>query len=169
MAKKRKSRKKPANNNSMLTLIAIVAVLAIVSVTTAYFILNDDGEIDPVETIDVIEIKTDDKTEITKEQISIITPIDGTWVSNYDGAMLSISGTTFTLELPSVDASGTAKGSITVQSTLVIFLNKTGNKTCIGKEGHYKYSFENNELILTKIKDPCENRSERMTESWFKL
>ena len=169
MAKKRKSRKKPLDNNSMLMLIAIVAILAILSIVTAYYILdNDDKQIDAIETVTKI-IQTDDNTQKTEEQGTIKTAIEGTWVSNYDGAMLTISGTTFSIELPSVDASGNVKGSIAVENTIVTFSNTTGTKTCIGKEGHYNYSFEGDELMLNKIKDPCDRRSERMTESWFRL
>ncbi len=167
MTKKRKSRKKPSANNSMLMLIAIVAILAIVSVVVAYFVLDNDNN-ETIETITEI-IQTDDNSLRTEEQKTIKTPIEGTWVSNYDGAMLTISGTTFSLELPSVDASGNVKGSIAVENTIVTFSNTTGTKTCIGKEGHYNYSFEDDELMLNKIKDPCDRRSERMTESWFRL
>ena len=168
MAKKRKSRKKTSGNNSMLMLIGIVAVLAILSVVAAYFILNNNEQIETIETVTEI-VKTDSNSQETVKPVETKTPIEGTWVSNYDGAMLTISGLTFTIELPSVDAGGNVKGNIAVEKTIVIFTNINGIKNCIGNEGHYNYSFENDELILTKIKDNCESRSERMTESWFRL
>ena len=168
MATKRKSKRKSSSNNSMVMLVAIVIILAIISIVTAYFILNNDEQIEAIETITEI-VKTDDNSLKTEKQTVVKTPIEGTWVSNYDGAMLTISGTTFAIELPSVDASGKVKGNISVEKTIVTFTNTTGLKACIGKKGHYNYSFENDELILTLIKDPCESRLERMTETWFRL
>ena len=169
MAKKRINRKKPNSNNSTITLVIIIIILAIISVVTAYFMLDEEDK--PSQ--DLIEnltktSNTDVNTENTIEN-KVTTPIDGTWVSNYDGAMLTISGTTFSIEMPSVDASSKDKGSIAVQETIVSFTNTSGNKACIGKEGHYNFSFIDDELMLNKIKDPCDSRAQRMSETWFKL
>lgn len=173
MAKKRRSRKKTKSENSFITLVIIIVLLAIVSVVTAYFILGDDEKQIP----DLIENEagTQNKSDVETHNNDAInesktkTDIDGTWVSNYDGAMLTITGNTFSLEMPSVDASSKVNGSLAVEKTIVSFTNTSGNKACIGKEGHYNYSFIDGELMLNKIKDPCDRRSERMTETWFRL
>lgn len=168
MAKTRKSRKKPSGNNSMVMLIAIVAILAILSIVAAYFILDNDEQLEAIESVTEI-VKTDNNTQETDNKTEEKTAIEGTWVSNYDGAMLTISGLSFTIELPSVDAGGKVKGNIAVEKTMVTFTNTTGPKACIGKKGQYNYSFYKDELKLTLIKDPCESRSERMNETWFRL
>lgn len=168
MAKKRKSRKKPNRNNTTITLVMIIILLATISVVTAYFMLDDEDK--PSQ--DLIENLTQTTTTEVNEkntESKITTPIDGTWVSNYDGAMLTISGNTFSIEMPSVDASSKVKGSLAVEETIVSFSNTSGNKACIGKEGHYNFSFIDGELMLNKIKDPCESRAQRMSETWFKL
>lgn len=173
MAKRRKSRKKNINNNSLVTLIIIIVLLGIISVVTAYFMLDEDQKDIPQLIENVIgssdtNIETPIETQPIEEKV-ITSPIDGTWVSNYDGAMLTISNGSFSIEMPSVDASSKVKGSLAVENTIVTFINATGNKSCIGKEGHYNYSFKDGELMLNMIKDQCENRSERMNETWFKL
>lgn len=172
MAKKRRSRKKPNNNNSIITLIIIIVILAIISVITAYFVLGDDEKQIP----DLFEeiVSPENPGEEIKniesiEEITVKTAIDGTWVSNYDGAMLTISGTTFSIEMPSVDASSKVSGRLAVEKTIVSFSNTSGNEACLGKEGHYNYSFIDGELMLNKIKDPCDSRSQRMIDTWFKL
>jgi hypothetical protein len=173
MAKRRKSRKKTSTNNTLLTLIIIIVLLGIISVVTAYFMLNDENKDIPklienvVGSSDTnIETPADpkpDETEIIK------TPIDGTWVSNYDGAMLTIENGTFSIEMPSVDASSKVKGTLALENSIVTFINKTEGKACKDEEGHYKFTFIDDELKLSKIKDACESRSERMNETWFRL
>ena len=103
------------------------------------------------------------------EPEDIKTTIEGTWVSNYDGAILGINGLTFSLDLPSVDAPKTIKGVISVEQNLVTFNDGSGNSNCRNMEGHYKFRIENDEISFELIKDPCESRKERMTMSWFKL
>lgn len=173
MAKKRRSRKKPKSGNSFITMVIIIVLLVIVSVVTAYFILGDDEKQIPelIENVFSTQDKSSEeiKNNEPKTENTIETAIDGTWVSNYDGAMLTITGNTFSLEMPSVDASSKIKGSLAVEKTIISFTNTSGNKACIGKEGHYNYSFIDGELMLNKIKDPCDSRSQRMTETWFRL
>ena len=173
MAKKQIRRKKAKNNNSLITVFIIIIILAIISVITAYFLVDDKDKFIP----DFIEQVSNSDTEIVatdpeiKENIvqEIKTPIEGTWVSNYDGAMLTITGGTFNVDMPSVDASAEASGTIAVENTIVTFINKTGNKSCQNVEGHYNYSFVGDELKLSLIKDPCEARVRKMAETWFKL
>lgn len=173
MAKRRKSKKKKVNNNNLLTLIIIIIILGIISVVAAYFMLDEEQKnipqlIENITSSTDNDIETPIETKPVEEKI-ITSPIDGTWVSNYDGAMLTISNGSFSIEMPSVDASSKIKGSLAVENTIVTFINVSGNKSCIGIEGHYNYSFKDGELMLNMIKDKCEIRSERMRETWFKL
>ena len=123
---------------------------------------------------DVFLVKPDNSSESVEvakaEAKKPVSVIDGTWVSNYDGAMLTISGSSFTMELPGVDESGKIKGNVAYEENIVTFVYESGSSTCKGTEGHYLYSIDKNgELFFKLIKDVCESRKERMTATWFRL
>lgn len=155
---KRRSRKPAGKNNNFLVFLAIIIVLAIISMVAAYFINGDESR--PTTTSDDIQVikKTDNR----------ITPIEGTWVSNYDGTMLTIEGLTVVFESPSVDESSKISSNISVEENIVTFIDESG--ACKNIEGHYLYSLdENGELFFKLIKDKCPKRQELMTMSWFKI
>ncbi|PLX14155.1 MAG: hypothetical protein C0598_02035 [Marinilabiliales bacterium] len=171
MAKKAKSRKKKSNNNSFGKIAIIVLILAILSVVIAYFVLNKD-DFNFSQTIEKVYDNESDTQTIKKDETKVktaINPLKGTWVSNYDGTMLTINGNNFTLEMPSVDASSKIKGSIIIEKTIATFINDADAADCPKTEGHYSFSFENEELVLSLIKDKCELRIRRMSASWFKI
>lgn len=145
----------------------IVILLAILSVVIAYFVLPfaDDDNMLPSKTETEINDQKEDEPVITIEPI-----YTGTWVSNYDGAMLTIDRYSFTLEMPSVDHQSKIKGEMSVVKNVLTFVYTSGSANCRGKEGHYQYTLEENGDIFFKlIKDNCKSRKERMQMSWFRL
>ena len=164
MAKSTKSKKrnKPGNYKTLIVLFIVLVAIAIASVIISYFITNDQS--------DKLSQETEQSDQLTDdEQKNIKTSLEGTWVSNYDGAILTISGLTFDLDLPSVDESLTVEGTIAVEKNLVTFMNTKGKEVCKDIEGHYQFTFEEDEISFKLIKDDCESRKERMTVSWFSL
>ena len=170
MAKQtRKKRKTTQNNNRIWIFVSIIIVIAILSMLISYFLVDEDKP-------DVFLLPSDNETEVVQTPAEsakpVTTPIDGTWVSNYDGAMLTISGTTFSLEVPGVDEGSKITGSFTfeLESNICTFVNEGGNATCKGNEGHYLYGRDDSgDINFELIKDICESRKERMSASWFKL
>lgn len=154
MAKRsRKTAKAKNGQNKLFIFFAIILVLAIISTIIAFYYQDEYAESGPVE-----------QTQAPAQ----ITSLEGTWVSNYDGKMLTISGLNVALESPSVDESGKISGSISIEDNIVTFMYKSG--ICKNMEGHYLYSInEDGELFFKLIKDSCENRIEIMTMTWFKL
>ena len=152
---KKKSGLRMAKNgqNNLLIFFAIIIVLAIISTIIAFYYYEDEGK------------PTEDQT---KTESVVSTAIDGTWVSNYDGKMLTINGSTYAVESPSVEETTKISGQIVVQDNIVTFNQDSGS--CKGIEGHYLYSInDEGELFFKLIKDSCESRIERMTMTWFKL
>lgn len=148
----RKKNRRTTGSNSLLIFIAIVIVLAIISIVAAYFITDEKDE-------------AKSETEATSENAN---ELNGTWVSNYDGTLLTIKGTDVVFEMPSVDESSKIKGNILLEKNIVTFLPSDG--PCGIEEGHYLYSIdENGELFFKLIKDKCKSREERMSMTWFKL
>ena len=160
MAPKTK-KSKQQNKNGLITIIVVIVVLAAVSIIAGWYFSDKNSE----------KNTTPDKEQTvqteTKKPDAIKTPIEGTWVSNYDGAMLSITGLSFSLDLASVDKSVTIKGTILVKDDLVTFINKNG--ICKDIQGQYRFSLKNNELTFKLVSDECTSRKERMTASWFRL
>lgn len=154
--RKKRSRSSTNKNNNVLIFFAIVLILAIISVVTAYYLSGEDSNSNPT------------KVNETEKAIQPVTPIEGTWVSNYDGTMLTVEGRTVTFESPSVDESNKVTGEITIEENIVSFTDEDGS--CKNLEGHYLYSIdEKGELFFKLIKDSCPKRLELMTASWFKL
>lgn len=166
-AKTRKRKAKKTTLNGVWIFLAIVIVIAIVSMLLRYFWISEEKP-------DVPLLPAQEKVKETKTT-STVTPvqpkeIQGIWVSNYDGAMLTISGFDFELELSGVDETEKIGGNLAVEGNIVTFVYTSGTKACKGPEGHYLYSIdESGELSFKLIKDTCDSRKERMTASWFKL
>jgi mannitol-specific phosphotransferase system IIBC component len=163
-----KRKRKSKGNNSTLMMISVLIILAIISVVIAWFVLySDETKTESTETVTSEQVE--EKEEVRQENKDVKTALEGTWVSNYDGAMLTVKGLDFTLDQPSVDGSGQIKGTLKIDNANVTFSNTNGIEKCIGKKGQYSFSFEKDELNLKLIKDPCESRAEKMAAGWFRL
>jgi len=165
--KTRKRKPKKTKLNGVWIFLAIVIVIAIISMLLSYFWISEEKP-------DVLLLPAQEQVKETKTTpVATSTPakeIQGIWVSNYDGAMLTIKGLHFDLELSGIDESTIIKGTLAVEGNIVTFVYTAGTEVCKGPEGHYLYSIdESGELFFKLIKDTCEIRKERMTASWFKL
>lgn len=162
MPTKRKIKKKRYSVNFSILLIIIVLV-AILSYAVSYFFINNDQKDNVVVTQ---RNETTNMHEI-KGTAEIISPIEGSWYSNYDGTMLTITGIVFKMEFAGVDESKVIKGTLLIKGSEVILINDPHSKICINKPGKYSWKIENKEkLFFTKINDPCTSRVDRMIGGW---
>ena len=164
MAKSNKSKKrnKPGNYKTLIVLFILLVAIAIASVIISYFITNDES--------DILSQETEQSDQPTGNEQNIIkTSLEGTWVSNYDGAILTITGLSFIIENPGVDDPTKTSGKLAVEQNLVTFVNTGTDEVCKGTEGHYQFTFDKDEVSFRLIKDNCESRKERMTANWFRL
>ena len=159
MAPKTK-KKKQQNKNGLVTIIVVIIILAAVSIITGWYFSDKHQETKPA----VTEQTNNSEAET---QQAVKSALEGTWVSNYDGAMLSITGLSFSLELASVDKSKIIKGTILVKDNLVTFINKEA--ICKDIQGQYKFTIKGNDLTFRLVNDDCASRKERMTAGWFRL
>ncbi|RLD45311.1 MAG: hypothetical protein DRI89_01425 [Bacteroidetes bacterium] len=163
--KSNKKRGSKAQKSPLMLFLLIIILLAILSVVVAYFILQDDTKNEAVPAQTTTETQQEEEPTLTVEPM-----YTGTWVSNYDGVILTLNRFSFTLEMPSVDQKTAIKGELSVVKNVLTFVNTSGAETCQGDEGHYQYSLEDNGDIFFKlIKDNCKSRKARMEMSWFRL
>jgi hypothetical protein len=163
MAGKTKTTRNFSKYKPLVIILAVLVAILLVSILFGYLLSKNGYNTFLNKENEQVELVNGTKPE------SIKTVIEGTWVSNYDGAILGINGLTFGLDLPSVDAPKTIKGILSVEQSLVTFTDTSGNSNCQDLEGHYKFRIEDDEISFELIKDPCESRKERMTMSWFRL
>lgn len=168
-AKKKPAKKKKKTKFSpWLIFIFILIIIVALAMGISYYLTNSKNPTvhewaNSEET--AAETKSNEKTTKIIEK----TPLEGSWVSYYDGAILTFTGLDFVLELPSVDSPEKIKGKIAIESTIVTFYYSSGKKSCLDVEGHYQFSFIDEELNFKVIKDLCNSRKERMSANWFKL
>ncbi len=163
MAKRKYNKKKKQSKNSFVIFFTIVIVLAILSYVITYLVIDTDSNSEVVNTVEPEKV---DKTEIVQPKVSL----DGTWVSYDDGAMLTITGRKYTIELPNVESSVVASGSIVIGNDKITFVNTNQDSECSITPGVYNFKLDvKEELTLKKESDNCKGRSERMEATWFKV
>jgi len=162
MSAKQKQTKKKSSVNLPILLIIIVLV-GLLSYAVSYLFINNT----PQEEVVVTQRNVNTEVSAGKGTTEIMSPIEGSWYSTYDGTMLTISGTSFKMELAGVDESKVIKGTLLIKEAEVIFMNDSSSKTCVNKPGKYWWKVKDKDnLFFTKINDPCSNRVDRMIGGW---
>ena len=96
--------------------------------------------------------------------------LETTWISNMDGAMLTINPNgTFTIDFPSVESTASTKGTYKIEENKIIFLYKPDSDVCDGIEGTYRINLKDNVLEFLLISDKCKSRKKHFKEGWFRL
>lgn len=151
-----------------LIFILIIILIALISMGISYYLTNSENLGLKKWAANSQNSENVAETQATN-QVSEKTPLEGSWVSYYDGAIFTFTGFDFILEIPSVDSPEKTTGKIAVAKTIVTFYYTSGNKSCLDVEGHYQFTFHEGQLNFKIIKDLCSTRKERMTANWFKL
>ncbi len=164
MIRTRKVSKKNKGTVNLFILLIIIALLAVISYVVSFLFINDASEEQQMITKRPNQLTEE---ELPDGEVKIITPINGRWYSTYDGAMLSVDGTSFTLEIPSVDASKIVNGTLSLSGDEVVFKYNESSKNCSGKPGKYYWKMQGQDkLVFKMINDDCSARAERMSSVW---
>ena len=141
----------------------IVIVLAIAAFVITYFVMQTEDTADK-------NIANIDSTKISTQSITAKFILDGTWASYNDGAMLTIKGQSFTIELPSVESSEVTSGKIIIVDKTATFVYTYDDSNCGIKPGKYEFKILNNgEVTFKKLDDHCNSRSMLLVATWFKV
>ena len=163
MAKRKSRKKRNKNNRSFTIFFIIVIIIAILSFAITYFVTQSDSEA----LVDAAKVEKEVTTPMTVIQKS---SLEGTWASYNDGAMLTIIGLTFTIELPNVEGTIIASGKIVVNDNIITFINTSEKSDCNVKPGIYSFSIQDdNDLTFMKVEDNCKSRIAQIEASWFKV
>jgi len=169
MAKRKYTKRSPKRkNNSFMIFFIIIIVLALLSFLISYFVTQTESEAvgDDIKTEEV----RNKETPPSNNEESFNSILEGTWASYNDGAMLTIKGQNFSIELPSVESSVAASGSIKIVGKVVTFIYSNKDSGCGDKPGVYEFIFDNDdEITFKKINDDCANRSNQLVASWFRV
>ena len=179
MAKRKTKSRNKKKNNSFTIFLVIVVVLALISFVVTYFVMQTDSSFAIIyfakktdseivkNNPNIEDVKTIPKDNTKSVSQSLI--LDGTWASYNDGAMLTINGQSFTIELPSVESTVLASGKIVVKSHTVTFVYTNNDSVCGIKPGVYNYETRDDEVIFSKQDDSCGSRVGLLVATWFKV
>ncbi len=166
MVKRRTKSRSTKKNNSFTIFLVVVIILALVSFAISYFVIQTDSEI--VKDNTNIEVPNT-KPAIIKETVKQNPVLDGTWASYNDGAMLTITGHKFSIELPSVESTILASGTLEVVDNTVTFVYTNNNSNCGTTAGVYRFIVVNEEVTFVKDSDSCGSRVGLLVATWFKV
>lgn len=165
MAKRKTTKRGKKNNNSFMIFFFVVIILAILSFAVSYFVIQaDSSEMEKI--VQTENVNTD------PEPVSTIVSnaLEGTWASYNDGAMLTVRGQNFTIELPSVESSVIASGKILVKDNKVTFVYTNQDSGCGIKPGEYVFTFDSDDEFTFKVvDDSCKSRKDQLSATWFKI
>lgn len=172
MAKRRRSKSRKNSNKSFQIFFITVIVIAILAFVITYLVLNVESEstnkgdnLQPTKT----ELENTETNNV-KTKAPDDNDLIGTWASYNDGAMLTIKGNEYSIELPNVDVTIVGKGKVVIHDGKITFVNTTGDSECNIKPGVYSFTFSGNDEVTFKlIDDSCGLRSDRLAATWFKV
>ncbi len=171
MAKRRSTRRKANNSNSFMIFFIIVIVLAVLSFVITYYVTKTFDSVDKdVVNIQKTEATTEEVTEEVAKESTEKYVLEGTWASYNDGAMLTIRGRSFTIELPSVESTIVASGKIVIVGNTVTFVYTNQDSDCGIKPGKYEFVIESDdEVTFSEIDDTCSSRKIQLIATWFRV
>ncbi len=165
MAKRKTKSRSSKKNKSFSIFIIVVIILALLSFAISYFVLQTESEV-------IATSKNVEKKEPVEKPVLKIIPdksvLQGTWASYSDGAMLTIEGEHFSIELPSVESTVLASGKVIVENGMVIFIYTNKGSDC-KSQGRYKFEIKDDEVTFIAEKDGCKSRVVLLVATWFKV
>ncbi|MDO8899032.1 MAG: hypothetical protein Q7V19_15380, partial [Bacteroidales bacterium] len=104
-----------------------------------------------------------------KSEVIQKTALEGTWVSAENGAMFTVTNSSFTIDFPSVEAIKPMRGQISVSKNSFVTINNADMALCQGVEGNYSFELKGEDLVIKLKKDNCTQRASQLNAPWFRL
>lgn len=121
------------------------------------------------------EVKSDKKTEVKKEESKLpetehkkefkeLKTLNGCWLSNEQGASITIDDYGYRIDFFGVDASKPITGNYSIEKNLIVFTSDGSD--CNGVEGSYRITFYKKNISLICIDDKCSSRKSILEADW---
>lgn len=168
MSVKKRKRNKAQAPISISTVLLVFILLAIVAAIAAYYITKKSTPRAlprPVHILNQKELQNK-KPSLPKAKPGIKNPMEGTWVSRSDGAILEVHSNKFSIDLPSVDSHNFQQGVITTEGAKVIFIFTGDKNPCKEGRGVYTFKIVQGSLHFKVEKDNCQSRKEKIVAVW---
>lgn len=172
MAKRKSRSTRKKKTNSFTILIIVVSIIAILAFAITYLVMQGDTVDENNSPITTQQKPVGSKNNGTSSdaQKNDKVNLQGTWASYSDGAMLTITGRDYTIELPNVEGTIIEKGKVQITEGKIIFVNTEEDSDCGVKPGKYGFSLQGtDEITFELIEDNCTSRSGRIVATWFKV
>lgn len=117
--------------------------------------------------------KTEQSEPAKKEQTEVIDlkkefkenqTLSGCWLSNMQGASLTIDEYGYRIDFFGVDASKPMTGTYVIEGNLIIF--KSSDDVCKNEEGSYRITFNKKDFSLNCKNDDCKKRRNILESDW---
>ncbi|MBU1011194.1 MAG: hypothetical protein KKD74_13745 [Bacteroidetes bacterium] len=192
-APRSKGGKKKGGLSLWLRLLIFVVILAILAIGISYLVIRSGRKQSPglneIKVNKELPLKTPEKvakkeakpqgvkesasTEKQKKPATKESPasasIIGTWVSTENGSMLTVKKNTYSIDFPSVEYRKPMQGAISISTNAFTVINESDDKECGIEPGTYSFKFVDDNLIISRKKDPCKKRTSSLEASWFRL
>lgn len=121
------------------------------------------------------ETKTEKKTEVKNEESKLpetepkkefkeLKTLNGCWLSNEQGASLTMDDYGYRIDFFGVDASKPITGNYSIEKNLIIFTSDGSD--CNGVDGSYRITFYKKNISLICKDDKCSSRRNILEADW---
>ncbi len=169
MSTTKKKTKKAKGSGSLSTVLLVILLLAVIAAVIAYYFSKKPVPRAHPKTEQIQKRKTSEKkTQKNTTTVSSVvkTILEGTWVSQNDGAILEFHHNLFSIDLPSVDSHNYKKGDFSIKGDQITFSYTGENATCGKEKGVYTFKLSDGSLQLKAKKDACKLRKHKLVATW---
>lgn len=169
MSTRKRNPGKSKNSGDLLTILLVIVLLAVIAAITAYYLTKKPAHSKKSQTEQLQNKKANENKETQPPATGnseTTTLLEGTWVSQNDGALLEFHRHTFSLDLPSVDSHSYKKGIFSIDGNQITFSYSNINNVCGSQKGIYTFKLSNGSLHLKAKKDDCKFRKQKLVATW---
>lgn len=178
-----RKKKKTKKSGSSIIIPIIIILLAIIAAIAIYYLSEPKATIKKPKAVQIQgqpetptnQPETTKSQPITKttQQGTSVKPkpetktfLEGTWVSQSNGAMLEFHDHTFNIDIPSVDSPNYQKGSFSINGKEITFSYNNGKVPCGEEKGVYTFRLSKDILHLKVKQDNCKTRRDELVAEW---
>lgn len=169
MSTKRKKRGTRRSGTSIIVPLIII-LLAAVAAIAIYYLSERPKTVQKPQAKQIQnqqrQIKNTQPESPVKTKPKAKTLLEGTWISQSDGAMLQFHDHTFNIDFPSVDSHNYKKGSFSIEGKQITFSYEKGETPCDKEKGIYTFRISKGILHLKVEKDNCKSRRGKLVADW---